>query len=252
MQEETKIFIISLKKSIDRRHLISENFNKLSEKIDYQFFDAIYGKEQPEHTLFKKYNSSKRYARKGNYLNESQLGCLASHWLLWNKCVELNEPMIILEDDAILKNNFIEVYHFIHSKNNIYEFFYLSQNNSKKQNSKLRYQFPNSKTNLSQFFGGWGNTTGYFITPKAAYKLLNVTKEWIYESDVTIDRYWESGIDYCGISPPAIMAGNFESNIPINKGKKNLLTKCRREFYKLLDYFNKWIFDNFKRDYRNE
>lgn len=29
-------------------------------------------------------------------------GCFLSHWKLWNKCVEINEPIIILEHDALI------------------------------------------------------------------------------------------------------------------------------------------------------
>jgi hypothetical protein len=31
-------------------------------------------------------------------------GCFLSHWMLWKKCIELNEPIIILEHDAIIQN----------------------------------------------------------------------------------------------------------------------------------------------------
>lgn len=31
-------------------------------------------------------------------------GCFLSHWNLWKKCVDLNEPIIILEHDAIIQN----------------------------------------------------------------------------------------------------------------------------------------------------
>ena len=31
-------------------------------------------------------------------------GCFFSHWNLWNRCVELNEPIVILEHDAIIEN----------------------------------------------------------------------------------------------------------------------------------------------------
>jgi hypothetical protein len=30
-------------------------------------------------------------------------GCFFSHWMLWNKCLELGEPIIVLEHDAIIK-----------------------------------------------------------------------------------------------------------------------------------------------------
>jgi GR25 family glycosyltransferase involved in LPS biosynthesis len=36
-------------------------------------------------------------------------GCFYSHFRLWQKCVELNEPIIIWEDDIILTREFIDV-----------------------------------------------------------------------------------------------------------------------------------------------
>jgi len=35
--------------------------------------------------------------------------CFTSHYLLWKKCVELNEPILILEHDAIFKQNIPEI-----------------------------------------------------------------------------------------------------------------------------------------------
>jgi glycosyl transferase family 25 len=31
-------------------------------------------------------------------------GCFLSHWALWKKCIELNEPIIILEHDAVIQS----------------------------------------------------------------------------------------------------------------------------------------------------
>lgn len=31
-------------------------------------------------------------------------GCFLSHWSLWKKCIEINEPIIILEHDAVIQN----------------------------------------------------------------------------------------------------------------------------------------------------
>ena len=40
------------------------------------------------------------------YFRPDNVGaCFASHYLLWKKCVELNEPILILEHDAIFKEN---------------------------------------------------------------------------------------------------------------------------------------------------
>ncbi|BEG56598.1 hypothetical protein NHP21005_02860 [Helicobacter sp. NHP21005] len=44
----------------------------------------------------------------GRELLPEELGCYASHYMLWLKCIELNCPIVILEDDVMLKSNFYE------------------------------------------------------------------------------------------------------------------------------------------------
>lgn len=45
-----------------------------------------------------------------NYARPDNVGaCFASHYLLWKKCVELNEPILILEHDAIFKENLPDI-----------------------------------------------------------------------------------------------------------------------------------------------
>ena len=65
--------------------------------------------------MFQRYNENKRLNAKGYPLTLSQLGCYASHYSMWEKCVELDYPIIVLEDDAKFKNNFLEVLDFINS-----------------------------------------------------------------------------------------------------------------------------------------
>ena len=38
-------------------------------------------------------------SRKGTW------GCFFSHWNLWHKCIELNEPIIVLEHDAVIQGS---------------------------------------------------------------------------------------------------------------------------------------------------
>src|SRR3546814_4320493 len=62
--------------------------------------------------LFKKYNDKKRARLRGSgaSLRLSQLGCFASHYLLWEKCVQARKAIIVLEDDAILLPEFMSFY----------------------------------------------------------------------------------------------------------------------------------------------
>ena len=246
MNNKIKIYIINLEKSIDRRDFISKQFNNLPRKIDYQFFKAVYGKEEPNHPLFLKYNEKKRFERKGHYMSLSQLGCFASHYLLWQKCIELNQGIIVLEDDAIIHSNFLEALEFISSDKNHFEFLLLSPPAPAKRNQKGKMIYSLDKIEITRYKEGWGNATGYFITPKSAKKLLDYCEEWILDVDIMMDRYWENKVDYLALSPFCVEPDlSKESNIPVDKkqGKRSLIVKIKRELYKVQDTIKKFKYD---------
>lgn len=92
-----KIFVISLKTSLNRRN----DFDKLNNNIiNYEYFDAIDGETYipGKETKIINYNSL-------GY-SKAAIGCAMSHLSLWNKCIELNEPIIIMEDDAFVSYDF--------------------------------------------------------------------------------------------------------------------------------------------------
>lgn len=238
----TPIFIINLEKSTERKQFILSQFSKLNQSlatpISFEFFTAINGKENPDFYLFKKYNARKHFQRKGYQLTLSQLGCFASHYLLWEKCVELNQSVIVLEDDAIIHPEFAQVYSFISSSENTFEFFWLSPPSPAKRNqsSKLIYSLKDNKHSIYQYYKSWANATGYYITPQAAQKFLKQCKEWIYEVDTTMERYWENKVDVLGLRPFCIEPDfSKESNISVKRGKRNLFIRIRREYYQFKD-----------------
>ncbi|HDR0673861.1 TPA: glycosyltransferase family 25 protein [Pasteurella multocida] len=240
------IFIINLPQSTERKKFIIDQFDNLEIPLDYRFFNAIHGKENPDFYLFKKYNEQKYFQRKGKKLSLSQLGCWASHYLLWEKCVELNQSFIILEDDAIIKSNFLDAYQFISSKNNDFEFLWLSipSPDKRKQGYKIIHRISNSKNSVARFYKSWANTTGYYLTPNAAKKLLNHSQEWVYEVDTQIERYWETQIPYLAIVPFCIEPDlSKESNISTIKTKKSFIIKLKREWYRLKDLVNRFLFN---------
>ncbi|WP_281773354.1 glycosyltransferase family 25 protein [Haemophilus parahaemolyticus] len=248
MNTKIKIYIINLEKSKERRDFIYNQFDNLPQKIGYQFFKAVYGKEEPNHPLFSKYNEKKRFARKGHYMSLSQLGCFASHYLLWQKCIELNQGIIVLEDDAIIYSNFPDVLNFIESNENTFEFFWLSPPAPARRNQKGKVVYSSEKLQVARYKKGWGNATGYFINPNAARKLLDYCNEWILDVDIMMERYWENKLDHLAIIPACVEPDfSKESNIPVDKqqGKRSLKTKILREIYKTKDNVNKFIYDLF-------
>lgn len=245
----TPSFVINLAKSHARKQFIQSQFSTLNQSlatpIAFTFFPAVDGKANPDFYLFKKYNAKKHFQRKGNQLTLAQLGCFASHYLLWEQCVALDQGIIVLEDDAILHPEFIDAYQFITSRDNHFEFFWLSPPApaKRKQRSQLVFSLPNSQIALYRFYKSWANATGYYLTPQAAKKLLTQCEEWIYEVDTTMERYWENRLDFLGLMPFCLEPDlSQESNIPIPKAKKNIITKIRRECHNFKDNFNRYLF----------
>lgn len=249
------IFIVNLAESSERRESITKQFNSLQYQyknlvdIDYSFFSAINGKAEPDFPLFSKYNRQKRFLIKGNTMSLGQLGCFASHYLLWQKCLELNHPIIVLEDDISILDNFIDVYQFCLSQENNFEFFWLGYPSKIKHSEKNKIIYLNHSKNFSirQYYKGWENTNGYYITPQAAHKLISYCSEWVYNVDISMDRYWENKLQYLAIYPPCIQLNTLsqDSTIAIGKGGGNrtFFTRLRREYFNLKDrlkraYFN--------------
>jgi GR25 family glycosyltransferase involved in LPS biosynthesis len=92
------IFVISLDRSSDRKNTF-DNFN--SKYIKYTYFTAVDGTKINVDTL------STNIFKKGskNYSNGA-IACAQSHLKLWEKCIELDKPIIILEDDVIVSRDF--------------------------------------------------------------------------------------------------------------------------------------------------
>ncbi|WQW88797.1 glycosyltransferase family 25 protein [Helicobacter pylori] len=115
----TQIYIISLKESqrrLDTEKLVSESNEKFKGRCVFQIFDAT----SPKHEDFEKfvqelYDSSSLL--KSDWFHSDycyqellpqEFGCYLSHYLLWKECVKLNQPVVILEDDATLESNFMQ------------------------------------------------------------------------------------------------------------------------------------------------
>ncbi|WP_208360136.1 glycosyltransferase family 25 protein [Helicobacter pylori] len=184
--------------------------------ISYEIFDAIYSKISPtqlhplilEHlhpsfmvedllAFYKKHPPCALknffYALKhcGKRMGFGELGCYASHYLLWQKCIELNEAICILEDDIIVKERFKESLEFCDK--HINELGYIRLMHLEENVAKQK-TFIKGVSQILNFKDGIG-TQGYVLAPKAAQKLLKYSaKEWVMPIDCVMDRHYWHGV----------------------------------------------------------
>lgn len=94
-----KKFVISLEKSKDRRRAFEQRNKEIIGEFEY--FDAIVGEKLKIEEL-----SSKIFTKNSKNYSLGAIGCAMSHLKLWEKCIELNETIMILEDDVIVNKDF--------------------------------------------------------------------------------------------------------------------------------------------------
>ena len=154
-----KVVVINLDQRTDRLELFDRN----NPNLQYERFKAVDGSMISYQKLLQSgYDVNHDWIDPilHTKLTKGEVGCFLSHWHIWQKCIERNESLIVLEDDAILTERFdmeeVESLPF--------DFVYLAYHemgNGIKITDKLSVPV----------YPYW--TLAYMIRPDAARKLIN-------------------------------------------------------------------------------
>ena len=93
---KVKIFVITLGERIDD---FRKRMNEIIDFTEFKAFDHSGIEDFKQH-----FNNSDIYEYRNLYNTDSVIACAKSHFYLWKKCIELNETILILEDDAMFYN----------------------------------------------------------------------------------------------------------------------------------------------------
>lgn len=238
-----KIFVINLATSTQRRANISRQLDALG--LDYEVVDAVNGKQEYEQ-LVAFYDDAASLRRRGKSLTPGQLGCYASHYRLWQRCIALNEPVLILEDDAYLYPQlFLE---FIKQHQQLAEKFACVRLFEHKRKHFSSYKTKAMKHfDVRRYSKGHMSTTGYFLTPKGAQIYLDNSTKWCFPVDIMMDRFWQTGLPCYGTSPACLTNDiQFQSDIGYQKiTNRRFSDRCKRELFNLSEVFWRQVY-NFK------
>ena len=100
------IYIVSLQQDIEKRRVISETLESFG--LEFDFIDAIYGKELSEDvTSIIRCKSTGKVASRGFSATPGEIGCTLSHLKAYQTILDRNiDWACILEDDIILDEKF--------------------------------------------------------------------------------------------------------------------------------------------------
>ena len=113
-------------------------------------------------------------------LTKGEIGCFLSHWKAWKQCIKANEPILVLEDDAIITDEFSydELYKL---RRQGYNFVYLGW-------KEMEESVPIDDKFVKPVYPYWG--LAYVITPESA-KILTKGKPKIIPVDEYLPRMIE-------------------------------------------------------------
>jgi glycosyl transferase family 25 len=174
MNNIDKIFIINLDKDVER---MNNSINQLEKYgiSNYERYSAIYGSKLSNNEVNNiTTNIGKLLASRG------MIGCGISHINIWKKIVKDGiKQTLILEDDFIFKDNFLNKFNDVIKKAPInYDIIFLSSNIIHNKNIRL---YNIDENYYKQLF--ISQTVGYIISLEGARNILNYINKVSYHID---------------------------------------------------------------------
>ena len=165
-----KKLVISLLRRTDRKKLFQQN--NLS---DFDYIEAVDGAKETFRDIRARTNWLDPF-RKRKMLN-NEVACFLSHIKAWQRCIELNQTVIVMEDDAKINANWNEKrYKQLSQK---YDFIYL-QRNENEPNKVI----PNDDGTEKPYYPY--NMTAYVLTVEGAKSLLSHVD---YQGMIPVDEF---------------------------------------------------------------
>ena len=224
-----QVFVISLKRSIQRRKRVEEQLNKTN--IQWNFLDAVDGYALPE--MPPSYQKSKVKRLQGYELTPGEVGCFLSHIKAWEMCVLNNATTLVFEDDFLVGENLEAVIEDLLAIADQWSLVRLSGiYETKHEILKQRSGYSLVK-NLGEPCG----TAAYMIQPAAAKILLNNAAD-IYEPvDHYLEHYLKHSLICLAAKPYPIGLAHTKSTITDRPGRKPVkgLHKTLRSISRFID-----------------
>lgn len=223
-----KIVVISLPSSQDRRAKVVEKLAGIN--IEFEFLDAVDGRKD-EHPYLKNYNEKAFLVNRRRKAAPGELGCYISHLLAWEKCVELNQPLVVLEDDFEVTDDFTDGLKFVEQFVDKVSFIRLEPLESNCFVTSIRSE----KFSLVKQLKVGMCATGYVITPQGANALLEKAEAICFPIDLYLQYTFIHKQLMYAMTPNIVYATHAHSIIGIenrNCREKGIILKIKRFFCK--------------------
>lgn len=208
-----KIIVISLLSSDARRESAAKQLNNLG--LDFEFLNAIDGRISND-PLFERYVEKKFLIHYGRPANRGELGCYASHYLVWQRSLDLGEPILVLEDDFQLTEKFMVALQTC--QNLINQYGYIRLQETRKSKATVEKVF--GEFTLVKYTKAPQGGLCYALTPDVARCFVEHSQEFVYPLDVFVRHFWIHKVPLFGLTPYTADGGKLSTESIIGKRTK--------------------------------
>lgn len=235
-----KIFVISLPEADERRQSARQQFQDVG--IHFEFFDAIRGEVAVRNCEFEGLDDQAYLLNTGRQAVIGEIGCFASHRQLWKRCIELDEPIVVMEDDFNILPRFSAA---LASARGVMEHvgFLRLQTTVRAKKTKVASV---RGFELARFTKAPHGLMCYCLSPTVAAAFVHATQKIDAPVDVFIKKFWEHKQPLYALTPYTIAPSVLSVETTIKgrtKTRKGWSVARRRFLRKGGWYLRRWLFN---------
>jgi glycosyl transferase family 25 len=225
-----EIRVISLPGETIRRRNVEAQMRELG--LEFKFFDAVDAREGRDPVL-DRFKPTSFLAHKGRVHRAGEVGCYASHFLLWQECAASEKPFLVLEDDFVFTKEAKRSLADVFALADTYDFIRLEPTRKKLSLEKM------SSNNLKviRFLKVPQALTGYQITPSAARRLYAASTVFRHPVDGFVRNQYLHRVPIHGVEPAVVVSGGGDlmpSTIGSRRGQPSAAwSKVSRSVFRL-------------------
>ncbi len=229
-----KVFVINLKRSVERRARMEHVLSKAG--ISFEFLQAV-DSSASNFLYSERRNDALTRKRFGYKLVDNEIACFASHHLAWEKCLEVNEPILILEDNCDLSPEFYTNFNLFELLAEKYDFLKLE---ATKPRAYKIIESVNSTFNIVRYKKRTCGIMGYILTPNAAEKFIKNAIQFLEPVDDYMEKPYKHGISTYTFKPDLVKRADIPSTIGTSRKDKSgikLWQKIYIEIFRLYEQY---------------
>ncbi|BBM65876.1 Lex2B [Vibrio alfacsensis] len=206
-----KTFILSLKKSIERRERICAILNAAN--VEFEFFDALSPQDLTD-AQREQVKPAKTYRLKGYQLTEGEVACFFSHMAIWQWCVKHQQDVLVLEDNVDIHPEIASLVTVLKDADTKFTPRALVKLAASKRSIPFKTVEAMTETfALGDYVSPTTGAMGYLIRPETASQLVHHAKEILFPVDDYMEKVWIHDIDIMSIFPDVVFRAAIPSTI---------------------------------------